>query len=163
MPPGCILTRGQLEVVRGIASGETYGQIAQRTGRSASTVRQLLHQGYRRLGVPNGTQAAIMCWRRGWIVLDGDSPATIAPVAPPAIKPTAEQLKITPAQRVYLYAFDLYLTARCDDEKRAARAIMDRAARDAGIPVGGQDRSGLLIRHIGVKRIAQAQQRRAAA
>jgi putative nucleotidyltransferase with HDIG domain len=61
------LTRGELVVMRQLAEGKLYKQIARDLGRSTSTVRTHLHNIYRKLGVFDRAQAVITATRHGWI------------------------------------------------------------------------------------------------
>jgi putative nucleotidyltransferase with HDIG domain len=61
------LTRGELVVMRELAEGKLYKQIARDLGRSTSTVRTHLHNIYRKLGVFDRAQAVITATRHGWI------------------------------------------------------------------------------------------------
>jgi putative nucleotidyltransferase with HDIG domain len=61
------LSERELEVIRLLASGMAYKQIAAELGLSPSTVRSHLHRIYRRLGVSGGTQAVLVSTERGWL------------------------------------------------------------------------------------------------
>ena len=63
----CPLTPRQLELIRGLARGKQYKEIAHEIGVSASTVRSHLHGAYARLGVADRAQAVLMASQRGWI------------------------------------------------------------------------------------------------
>lgn len=132
-PADCPLSRMELKTVELVANGLHNKQVAERLGVSVSAVRTSLHMVYGRLGVDGATQAAVYCWRKGWISV-GEVKVGAPPVA--AARRESRPTVVTPAHRVYLYAFDLLVAARTDEEKRAARAIMHRAAEEAGIPTG---------------------------
>ena len=61
------LTRAQEQVLRGLAEGKVYKEIARDLGLSASTVRSHCHGIYRRLGVADRSQAVLQATARGWI------------------------------------------------------------------------------------------------
>lgn len=63
----CPLTPRQLEMVRALAAGKHYKEIAGELGLSASTIRSHLHEAYRRLGVADRAQAVLVSAERGWI------------------------------------------------------------------------------------------------
>jgi DNA-binding CsgD family transcriptional regulator/HD-like signal output (HDOD) protein len=61
------LSTRQLQVVRALASGRRYKEIAHDLGVSANTVRTHLHTIYKRLGVPDRAQAVLLATRNGWL------------------------------------------------------------------------------------------------
>jgi putative nucleotidyltransferase with HDIG domain len=61
------LTRAQEQVLRGLAEGKVYKEIAHDLGLSASTVRSHCHGIYRKLGVEDRAQAVLQAAARGWI------------------------------------------------------------------------------------------------
>ncbi|HOT23558.1 MAG TPA: response regulator transcription factor [Thermoleophilia bacterium] len=61
------MTDRELEVVRLLAGGKTYKQVAHALGLSQSTVRNHLHNVYRKLGVADRAQAVIISRENGWI------------------------------------------------------------------------------------------------
>jgi DNA-binding NarL/FixJ family response regulator len=61
------LTRGETQVLRGLAAGQTYKQIAAEHDLAVSTVRSHCHSAYRRLGVPDRSQAVLTATARGWL------------------------------------------------------------------------------------------------
>lgn len=63
----CPLTPRQLELIRALAQGRQYKEIAHDLGLSASTVRSHLHFAYERLGVSDRAQAVLIAASRGWI------------------------------------------------------------------------------------------------
>jgi HD-like signal output (HDOD) protein/DNA-binding CsgD family transcriptional regulator len=66
-PESCPLSRRELEVLRELAGGETYEQIAAALKLSASTVRSHLHNIYRKMGVSDRAQAVLNASKLGWI------------------------------------------------------------------------------------------------
>lgn len=63
----CPLTPGQMRVLRALASGRVYKQIAADLNVSVSTVRSHAHELYRRLGVGDRAQAVLAASERGWL------------------------------------------------------------------------------------------------
>ncbi len=61
------MTDRELEVVRLLASGRTYKQVARALDLSQSTVRNHLHNVYRKLDVVDRAQAVIISRENGWI------------------------------------------------------------------------------------------------
>lgn len=61
------LSAQQRQVLRGLAEGKVYKEIARDMGVSASTVRTHLHVAYRKLGVVDRAQAVLKAAERGWI------------------------------------------------------------------------------------------------
>jgi putative nucleotidyltransferase with HDIG domain len=63
----CPLSGRELEVLRRLAEGKVYKQIAAELGLSASTVRSHLHNVYGKLGALDRAQAVLMATDHGWI------------------------------------------------------------------------------------------------
>ena len=63
----CPLTPTQLRLVKEIAKGKLTKQIALDLGMAPSTVRSQLYAAYRRLGVNDRAQAALVAYSKGWI------------------------------------------------------------------------------------------------
>ncbi|QEC48576.1 HDOD domain-containing protein [Baekduia soli] len=63
----CPLSPRELAVVRELATGKVYGEIANALSLSSSTVRTHLHNTYRKLGVQDRAQAVLLCAEQGWI------------------------------------------------------------------------------------------------
>ncbi len=63
----CPLSARELEVLRGLAKGKVYKQIAYELELSASTVRSHLHNVYGKLGALDRAQAVLMATERGWL------------------------------------------------------------------------------------------------
>jgi hypothetical protein len=93
-----------------LAQGNAGKSIALELGVAHSTVLTTLHNAYKLLGVQSGPQAVAVAWEAGWM-------------DPVGVDHRDE--RVTPAQRLYLDAFDLYLAA-----------ISRRAARRLGLPHG---------------------------
>lgn len=150
VPAGCPLTVSEHEVIAGISEGLTYDQVAHRTSRAPSTVRQLAHTAYRRLGVPNDAQAVLMCERKGWLGeraphgSEADELARLRVVIGQLVDAvrTHHEGDITVNQRVYLEAFDRHLRAT-GDRRVLTRARMNAALDDvideAGIEIEPRD------------------------
>jgi DNA-binding CsgD family transcriptional regulator len=112
---GCPLSAREEEVLRLMAlEGLQTAGIAQRLGLAASTVRQHCQNAYRRLGVTHAAQALVVCFNAGWI-----DPLQTR-IQDPLRFSDVEKWEPTPAQKVYLDAFDDHLQAR--DDRRALLA-----------------------------------------
>jgi putative nucleotidyltransferase with HDIG domain len=63
----CPLTPAELAIVRLLAKGKVYKQIAEELDRSSSTIRTHLHNAYRKLGVYDRAQAVLLASEHGWL------------------------------------------------------------------------------------------------
>src|ERR1700736_5693850 len=63
----CPMSARELEVVRRLARGMVYKQIASEMGLSTSTIRTHLHNIYGKLGARDRAQAVLIATERGWI------------------------------------------------------------------------------------------------
>jgi putative nucleotidyltransferase with HDIG domain len=63
----CPMSKRELEVVRRLARGMVYKQIAGELGLSTSTIRTHLHNIYGKLGARDRAQAVLIATERGWI------------------------------------------------------------------------------------------------
>jgi len=63
----CPLSGRELDVLKKLAEGKVYKQIAQDLGLSTSTVRTHLHNTYAKLGAQDRAQAVLISTDRGWI------------------------------------------------------------------------------------------------
>jgi HD-like signal output (HDOD) protein/DNA-binding CsgD family transcriptional regulator len=63
----CPLSPREIEVLRGLARGMVYKQIASALGLSSSTVRSHLHNIYGKLGARDRAQAVLIATEKGWI------------------------------------------------------------------------------------------------
>jgi len=61
------LSARESEILRGLAEGKVYKQIAHDLGLSTSTVRTHLHNTYGKLGAADRAQAVLMATERGWL------------------------------------------------------------------------------------------------
>ena len=108
----CPLSPRQREVVTTLMCGLTYKQAASKLGISPSTVRTHAHTAYERLAVTNLSQACVLMIRHGWtdagdVLPDyGGAPYTTRP------KRGQKDWLPSPAQRLYLDAFDRLLRDR---------------------------------------------------
>jgi len=75
-----------MEVLRQNACGFSYGEIAKQYGVSYDCVRQQLNSAYAKLGVENGTQAALYAWRNGIVSVD-EAWARLEATLPPPTTP----------------------------------------------------------------------------
>ena len=63
----CPLSTRELDVLKQLAEGKVYKQIALALGLSTSTVRTHLHNTYAKLGAVDRAQAVLLATQRGWI------------------------------------------------------------------------------------------------
>jgi DNA-binding CsgD family transcriptional regulator len=63
----CPLSTREVEVLRRLAKGMVYKQIASELGLSTSTIRTHLHNVYGKLGAMDRAQAVLIATERGWI------------------------------------------------------------------------------------------------
>jgi HD-like signal output (HDOD) protein/DNA-binding CsgD family transcriptional regulator len=63
----CPLSAREVEVLKRLAEGKVYKQIAHELGLSTSTVRTHLHNTYAKLGAVDRAQAVLIATERGWI------------------------------------------------------------------------------------------------
>ncbi len=63
----CPLSTRELEILRRLAEGKVYKQIAADLSLSASTVRTHLHNAYSKLGAVDRAQAVLLATERGWL------------------------------------------------------------------------------------------------
>jgi putative nucleotidyltransferase with HDIG domain len=63
----CPMSSREVEVLRGLAQGKVYKQIAAELGLSTSTVRTHLHNLYGKLGAMDRAQAVLIATERGWL------------------------------------------------------------------------------------------------
>lgn len=137
VPSGCPLTVRELQTIQLIANGASRREAADRLGLQLSSIRTYLGNAYARLGVASASQAAVRCWREGWIQIDGVHSGTGQLAAAVNRLATAvvseEKSSLSPSQRAYLHAFEDYLYARTDESRLAARRRMDQTARQARI------------------------------
>jgi DNA-binding NarL/FixJ family response regulator len=61
------LSKRETQIVRELAKGLTYKEIAHEVGLSSSTVRSHLHNVYKKLEVVDRAQAVMAANARGWI------------------------------------------------------------------------------------------------
>ena len=63
----CPLSTRELDVLKKLAEGKVYKQIAQDLDLSTSTVRTHLHNTYAKLGTGDRAQAVLLATDRGWL------------------------------------------------------------------------------------------------
>jgi DNA-binding NarL/FixJ family response regulator len=63
----CPLSAREVEVLRRLAEGKVYKQIALELNLSTSTVRTHLHNTYTKLGAVDRAQAVLLATQRGWL------------------------------------------------------------------------------------------------
>jgi DNA-binding NarL/FixJ family response regulator len=61
------LTPRETEMVRKLADGKVYKQIARELDLQVSTVRTHLYNTYKKLGVPDRAQAVLLATSNGWL------------------------------------------------------------------------------------------------
>jgi DNA-binding CsgD family transcriptional regulator len=144
----CPLSPRQREVVTTLMCGLTYKQSAGKLGISASTVRTHAHTAYERLAVTNLSQACVVMIRQGWT-----EPSELLPDYRGAPYTTRSKRGHkdwlpSPAQRLYLDAFDRLLR----DRDEVAAALVDyyfgAMVRERAVPDrrrGGRDIDAMLL------------------
>jgi DNA-binding CsgD family transcriptional regulator len=110
-PAGCPLTAHQFECVALLATGLTSKQIAAQTGRTPSAIRSHLHSAYVKLDCSGGAQAVATMFGAGWL---------------DPVSTRFGDERSTPAQSLYLGAFDRLLALRHTD----AAALYIAASRE---------------------------------
>jgi len=143
----CPLTVRQHEVLLALARGLAQKQAARELGISVSTVRSHTYKIYRALGVPGAGQAFALALREGWLqpadVL-GDytgKPYTTTPRRKSCVV-------VTPAQRLYLDAFDELLRVRTDHAAQRLSFFYRAMCVEARVPDrrrGGRDVDSMLV------------------
>jgi DNA-binding NarL/FixJ family response regulator len=63
----CPMSGRELDVLKRLAKGMVYKQIASELGLSTSTIRTHLHNVYGKLGAMDRAQAVLMATERGWL------------------------------------------------------------------------------------------------
>lgn len=149
VPPGCPLAPRQYETVVRIMRGATYRQAARDMGIELSTARTHLHYAYERLGVGNARQAYTVMLRHDWFDR-GELPADYDG-KPYTIRPNwgLHHWLPTPAQRLYLDAFDRLLRDRSDEAAADVDFYFRVLCRECHRPdtrPGGQDIDEMLAR-----------------
>ncbi len=66
-PEPCPLSAREVQILRVLAEGKVYKQIAAELGLSTSTVRTHLHNIYGKIGAVDRAQAVLMATERGWL------------------------------------------------------------------------------------------------
>lgn len=149
-PPGCPLTARQHEALLALLSGRTGKQVARDLGIAHSTVRSRTHNAYQRLGVADARQAMAVMLREGWVEVD-----EILPDHEGAGYTTDDQhwgrqdWLPSPAQRLYLDAFDRLLAERTDEAARSLNVMFVAMCCERGIEDrrrGGRDVDSMLTK-----------------
>lgn len=109
VPTGCPLSPSEYGVIRQLALGLTYKQMALASGLSVSTIRTHIHHAYTKLEVVDRAQAVLKCAREGWL----DEAVEIGDVEKPD--------PLRGFAREYLDAFDTHILEPDDEE--AARCL----------------------------------------
>ncbi len=163
MPATCPLSSVQFAVLRRLARGRTYDQIALELGLATSTVRTHCHHIFRELGVPGGVQAALVALRERWVPLRdlaADLPANeFAPPPPPS--PAPPESRLPRELQIYLAAFDRWLAADEDDERadlliRSARAQVAGLSSSRRLPLDRTGGTARLLRALAIDRPTDA-------
>jgi DNA-binding CsgD family transcriptional regulator len=159
IPRGCPLSARELSILRLLAEGLVYKQIAERLHLSTSTIRTHLHNIYMKLGARDRAQAVLIASEEAWLDNGYAAPLTrearllrtIEHLLEDLIEAVAkrrERLHITPSQDRYLAAFEEYLHEPLATISDAKRLRMVRRLHDV------LDDAGIDIAHIGQQRRA---------
>lgn len=133
---GCPLTPTEYETLLLVMRGRTYQQAARERGVSPSSVRSTLNSAYRRLGLSGVVQAAALMLREGWVGPDKvleDYDGRPYSLESQLHKLTENWLP-TPAQRLYLDAFDELLRERSDEAVEAVDFAFGVLCWERGCP-----------------------------
>lgn len=138
--------------------GLTRKQAARSLGISQSTVRSHLNGAYRRLGVSDATQAAMMALSNGWVeeLLPDHAGRPYAAV----VQRHKKNWLPSPAQRLYLDAFDVLLARRDEEAAERVDFFFGVMCRERGCPDRRGDRPSVNAMLLG---LAQALRRPIAA
>lgn len=130
----CPLTPCQFEVMRSLCAGESQNQIAHRLVVAKTTVRSHAHDAYKRLGVSTVSQAVAVMFREGWLEPDD----LLSDYEGPAYTTESQRFKInwvpSPAQRLYLDAFDRLLAERSDEAAEHLDRCFAVMCGERGVP-----------------------------
>lgn len=143
------MTSRQQECLLLVMRGLRYKQVARRLGLSDNTVRSHLTMAYERLGVNDCRQAMVVMLRNGWTSL-----AELPDYTGPLYSTLSQRGKSvnwvpSPAQRLYLDAFDLLLRQRTAKAAELVSFYFGVMCRERGCPdrrVGQQSVDALLMR-----------------
>ncbi len=103
---GCPLAQRELQALSWASRGMTVKAIARQMGVEVTTIRSHLQRARQKLAVNTTTDAVVACIDAGWLGANSEN-GTLLRFA---------DRQVTAAQREYLNAFDLHLTA--DDDAR---------------------------------------------
>lgn len=140
----CPLTRTELQVLRLLATGLTYKQIAERHGRTVSTIRSTLHNIYRKTGIRDRSQLVIHAYCHGWIELPIEGRAReemllsrVAMLLDHLMLAIETRQSLTTNQTRYLHLFESWLRADTHTVREELRERMADQVRvvlhDAGL------------------------------
>ncbi len=132
----CPLTRREHEILVLVMRGLTYKQIALRLGVGASSIRTLMQIARDRLGVSGSIQAGALMIREEWVTLDevlADWPGLPYSTASQRGRHTHTWVP-SPAQRLYLDAFDALLRDRTDEAADLVDFYFGVMCRERAIP-----------------------------
>ena len=124
----CPLSPAEVEVLRQLARGLTYEEIARERSHAAATVRTQVHSMIATLGVVDRARAAVKAAREGWIAFGprGES-AQLARVERPicdlidVVRRRLRRKRITWLERAYLDRLDAYIRAPSRERAAAVR------------------------------------------
>lgn len=119
-PSGCPLSPRQYEAVLGVIRGQAYKTVAVEMHVTPCTARTYIHAAYHRLAVNSAAQARTVMIREGWLtlaetLLPDDALPLIDQTSPTYTRISRRGYRNwlpTPAQRLYLDAFDRLLSER---------------------------------------------------
>ena len=115
----------QWECVQRLARGIGMKQIGLELGTTHSTVRTHLHNAYARLHAANAAQAVAVIHAAGW--LDPVSASTAAHAL------EHEDRRVTPAQRLYLDAFDRFLSSGSSEHREEMGHMLGAMFIESGL------------------------------
>ncbi len=138
VPDDCPLTMRQLRIVRLAARGHTYGQIAAHMKIHRTTVRSHIYDATRRCDLKPSSAARVhwlvmLATRRGWLEHDDDAAGYTGGSYSPMVQSRPSQWQPSPAQRLYLDAFDRLLTERDDEAVDRVDFMFGVMCRERGI------------------------------
>jgi DNA-binding CsgD family transcriptional regulator len=149
----CPLSPREHQVILHAMAGRDHKQTAQRLGVSPSTVRTYRHKAIRKLGVDSVGKAIVIMLREGWAphhVLIPDWPG--GAYSPHPTRPWVP----SPAQRLYLDAFDRMLSLRTERAVADVEFCFGVLVHESGAPGSRRGRPDLDAMLLGMARACLA-------